>query len=236
MNKSVATFVVLVLASCTTSRSTSQVTAEVAAVASVRASIPTSGFAECGKQLAFSSNRDGNYEIYVANYDGSKPKNLTRNPADDGSPFYSPDGKSIAFWSDRDGDYYNQDIVIMKNDGTNLLNVSKQSVKLKSGSYIYWSSDSKRIATLQNFEKIVIFTINPITLELINTEIVGGSEFNENEWFTPIHNHKSESSNGKCIAYSDGQPPHMQIFIRNQVSVVNITNDTSNNVSPTWQP
>ena len=36
-----------------------------------------------GKRIAFTSNRDGNYEIYVMNADGSGQRNLTRHAAQD---------------------------------------------------------------------------------------------------------------------------------------------------------
>ena len=41
--------------------------------------------------------------IYVMNADGSGKRNLTRNPAQDGRPSWSPDERRIAFVSDRDG-------------------------------------------------------------------------------------------------------------------------------------
>ncbi len=34
-------------------------------------------------QIAFHSDRDGNYEIYIMNADGQNQRNLTRNPAVD---------------------------------------------------------------------------------------------------------------------------------------------------------
>ena len=56
-----------------------------------------------GQQVAFMSRRDGNWEVYVVNLDGSGLRRLTRNPANDGLPAWSPDGKYLAFVSDRDG-------------------------------------------------------------------------------------------------------------------------------------
>ncbi len=56
-----------------------------------------------GGRIAFMSNRDGNWEIYIMNYDGSGIKRLTNNAANDGLPVWSPDGKTIAFVSDQGG-------------------------------------------------------------------------------------------------------------------------------------
>ena len=63
-----------------------------------------------GSRLAFSSDRDGNTEIYLMNVDGSNVVRLTNNPASDTEPGWSPDDKLIAFSSDRDG---NIEIYIM---------------------------------------------------------------------------------------------------------------------------
>ena len=63
-----------------------------------------------GRKIAFQSKRGflvgkrrGIGEIYVMNADGSGKRNLTRNPAQDGRPSWSPDGRRIAFVSNRDG-------------------------------------------------------------------------------------------------------------------------------------
>lgn len=56
-----------------------------------------------GEQIAFASQRDGNWEIYVMEIDGSNVRRLTSNRADDRDPAWSPDGTQIAFVSARDG-------------------------------------------------------------------------------------------------------------------------------------
>jgi Tol biopolymer transport system component/Flp pilus assembly protein TadD len=56
-----------------------------------------------GGTIAFMSNRDGNWEIYTMNLDGSGLRRLTNNAALDGLPVWSPDGKTIAFVSDQGG-------------------------------------------------------------------------------------------------------------------------------------
>jgi Tol biopolymer transport system component len=69
-----------------------------------------------GTRIAFSSNRDENYGIYVMNADGSNIRKLTSDSGNDVSPTWSPDGLCIAFSSDRDGDY---EIYAMNADGSN---------------------------------------------------------------------------------------------------------------------
>jgi dipeptidyl aminopeptidase/acylaminoacyl peptidase len=67
-----------------------------------------------GQMIAFESYRDGNWEVYVMNADGSGEINLTKNSAYDYEPSWSPDGKKIVFISDRDGNF---EIYVMNADG-----------------------------------------------------------------------------------------------------------------------
>ncbi|MEX1263213.1 MAG: hypothetical protein WEE66_04635 [Actinomycetota bacterium] len=48
-------------------------------------------------QIAFQSERDGDFEIWVSNPDGSAPTKLTDNTVLDADPVWSPDGMRIAF-------------------------------------------------------------------------------------------------------------------------------------------
>lgn len=58
-----------------------------------------------GQTIAFMSSRDGNWEIYVVEADGTNLQRLTNNPANDGLPTWSPDGRVIAFASNRGGSW-----------------------------------------------------------------------------------------------------------------------------------
>ena len=69
-----------------------------------------------GESIVYSSDRDGNGEIYLMGIFGTDQKNLTNNPAGDWSPSWSPDGKKIVFTSDRGGV---QSIHTMDADGSN---------------------------------------------------------------------------------------------------------------------
>jgi TolB protein len=68
-----------------------------------------------GTRLAFTSNRDGNPEIYVMNKDGSGLRRMTNSPAIDVSPTWSPTGNQLAWVSDRTGQ---PKIYLMNADGT----------------------------------------------------------------------------------------------------------------------
>jgi tricorn protease len=58
-------------------------------------------FSPDGNWIAFSSNREGNYDVYVIPAAGGKPRQLTYHSADDNVVGWSPDGKRVVFTSSR---------------------------------------------------------------------------------------------------------------------------------------
>src|ERR1044071_8138752 len=95
---------------------------------------------ECkDKKIAFSSNRDGNSEIYTMKLDDSELTRLTNNSVYDGEPAWSPDGTKIAFTSARDG---HSDIYVMNEDGSEQRRLTHAIGNAAAAS---WSPDGKRI-------------------------------------------------------------------------------------------
>jgi TolB protein len=93
-------------------------------------------------QIAFTSNRSGNYEIYVMNADGSNVRRLTDSAANDGQYglTWTRDTKQIVFSSDR-WTKNNFQLFIMDSDGANVHLLAKTAC-----CYPSYSPDGKRIA------------------------------------------------------------------------------------------
>jgi Tol biopolymer transport system component len=60
-------------------------------------------FSADGTRFVFRSGRSGNFDIYLADADGSNVRNLTDHPASETFPAFSPRGDQVAFVSDRNG-------------------------------------------------------------------------------------------------------------------------------------
>lgn len=117
-----------------------------------------------GREIAFSSTRDGDQEIYLMNADGSNVRRITHERGYDGGPFYSWDGTKIVFRSNRPSGEkeiaeYDQaikdgmmlrvplEIYIMDADGTNI----QQVTRLGAASFApFLHPDGKRIIFCSN--------------------------------------------------------------------------------------
>ena len=70
-----------------------------------------------GTKVAFSSNQDGKWNIYVIDLKAEIVQKLTDGSANEIAPSWSPDGSRIVFSSDRSGKW---EIHTMKADGTDV--------------------------------------------------------------------------------------------------------------------
>ena len=107
-----------------------------------------------GTRIAFSSDRDGNSEIYVMNADGSSPINLTNSPDHDGSFAWSPDGKRIAFTRAHE---FNSELYIMNADGSDVTRVTNTpSSEISHVNRPAWSPDGSRIAFVSSSPRSIL--------------------------------------------------------------------------------
>jgi tol-pal system beta propeller repeat protein TolB len=96
-------------------------------------------------RIAFTSDRDGNLELYLMDPDGSDLIRLTNDPEADMGPAWSPDGTKIAFTAAADfHDLKGSDICVMRVDGSGIQNLSRTPTSVESGPA--WSPDGRRIA------------------------------------------------------------------------------------------
>lgn len=107
-----------------------------------------------GTKIVYIHEVSGVQHIYHMNADGSSPTQLT-NAADYFDPEYSPDGTKIIALLDASDD----EVVIMNADGTNIVNLTNNSVDDRKGN---WAPNGSKIAYAGDVSGTPeIFTMNP---------------------------------------------------------------------------
>lgn len=200
-----------------------------------------------GKRLAFQSQKDGNWEIYVMQLDSGNVTRLTNDLAYDGAPSWSPDGTSIAFESYRAGDL---DIWKMNDDGTNAMNLTPHEPAYDYGPA--WSPDGRWIAyTSWSTGNKQVFITSPGGAIVKN---LSANEFeDEQPAWSPDGNHLAFTSNreGCDPALQVGSPPTPGTVEagncqRRDIFLADFSNSNWSNVkqltfsgresAPTWSP
>ena len=215
-----------------------------------------------GLQIAFASDRTGNFQIYVMNADGTGAvTRLTNNSDNDVLPAWSPDGTRIAFMSDRAG---NSEIYVMNADGTGVRRLTNNSASDQSpawsrngavafesdrtGGYeIYvMNADGTGVRRLTNNSapdqspvwspdggRIAFRSDHEIYV--MNADGSGDVNLTNNPTFD---DDPAWSSDGLRIAFSSSRDGNNEIYVMNAdgSDVTRLTNDSLNDGSPTWSP
>lgn len=94
-----------------------------------------------GKQIVFTSTRDGDPDLYVMDADGSNVRQITNVDGYDGGPFFSPDDKWIIFRSDRDNEHMLQ-LYAISIDGKTEVQLTNEPETVNWAPYFHPSGDS----------------------------------------------------------------------------------------------
>jgi Tol biopolymer transport system component len=98
-----------------------------------------------GKQIVFTSSRDGDPDLFIMDADGENVRQLTNVDGYDGGPFFSPDNKWVIFRSDRAKEHMLQLFAISADGKTevqltdNLNQVNWCPYFHPSGDYLVWA-------------------------------------------------------------------------------------------------
>jgi uncharacterized repeat protein (TIGR01451 family) len=174
-----------------------------------------------GTKIAFTSNRDGNSEIYVMNADGTGQANLTQFLGNDYSPAWSPDGSRIAF-------VHEYQIYVMNADGSNRINVSHSADPNYSP---VWSPDGRlayyRIVLNSPGEEAGVFVVN-----------ADGSGATQVSVYTNYDTAPGWSPDGQHLALTSFRDGNSEIYLINNdgTGPLDLTGNAAYDVNPRWQP
>ena len=174
------------------------------------------------EQIVFSSDRQGDSEIFVMNADGTNVRQLTNDNARDRYASWSPDGTQIAFHSDRDGDF---EVFVMDADGANVRQLTSNSHLDTAPA---WSPDGTRIAfnsdRTGNFEVFVMDADGTNVRQLTN--------------HTQLDVAPTWSPDGTRIAFNSDRDGDFEVFVMDAdgTDVEQITDNTHADYGQVWSP
>jgi Tol biopolymer transport system component len=171
-------------------------------------------------KIAFASNRDGNFEIYSMNADGSAQTRLTANPAFDATPSFSADGTKITFASSRTG---NGDIYVMNADGSGQTRLTTSPA---IDGFPAFSPDGTKIA-------FTSFRTGNGDIYVMNADGSGQTRLTTS---AAVDAEPTWSSDGTKIAFTSGRTGNGDIYVMNAdgSGQTRLTTSAAIDSSPDW--
>jgi len=178
-----------------------------------------------GTEIAFTTDRTNDGEIFLMRYDGSNQRNLTwRSLSSEMSPAWSPDGKEIVFISNRMGRFH---LFLMDRYGRNQRAITDGTYTCREPS---WGPDGRQIAFASDRDgSYDIFVIDRDGKNLHNITKTPGSWDGQPSW----------SADGKRITFVSTRDGSADIFVMDAdgSNLKNITcKPTEDAYFPVWVP
>lgn len=175
-----------------------------------------------GSQVAYSTNRDGNFEIYLMLSSGTSKARQTARVAIDRAPVWAPDGTAIAWVSGLTGEFRLtiQNLIPFPPDRPTTF------LPLEPQSRLDWHPDGSMIAFASSVSGEDIFVVDT-TGSLTN--LTDGPGVDRDPAWSP---------DGSRIAFSSDRAGDFEIYVMNAdgTGVTRLTDHPGSDLSPSWSP
>jgi len=173
-----------------------------------------------GKKMLFVTGRNGNFDLYETNIDGTEPRNLTGDyNKNDGAGSWSRDGKSIVFVRNIQG---KEQIFLMSAQGTDLIRITNNTF---NNGHPALSPDGSKVAFESDRDgnsEIFVMSVDGELSQLTDDP----ADDLDPDW----------SPDGSKIAFSSNRSGMHHIYVVNAdgSSPTQITNSQADDSEPAW--
>ena len=196
--------------------------------------------------IYFTSNRDGNQEIYRMDVDGANVRRITNTSWSEQVPRVSPDGTKILFSSNQSGPVFRH--YIMNVDGSDVRALPTYDYEDSPTSHAWYPDGQQVVFSTQiayspqswSPSNVRLFTLNWNDLANSPMQILFGYDGNPSESIEVFW--ADWSANGRYLAYHHGHTPSndsdvdIYIFDFLDESRDPVTTDRFQNTRPAWSP
>lgn len=185
-----------------------------------------------GTALLFTSDRDGQREIYRAEVQNGTLYNLTNEPEDDSAPVWSPDGEHIVFQSERSG---TTRLYVMRADGS-----TPEMIGRGFGRAPVWSPDGQHLLYVQASDLFMVDVACANTPDGCRFAPRNITLSSFEDWYA------GWSPDGRYLLFHSNRrlKPHVYLAdmtcadqaLTCMTAAQNLTNDLDFHLTPDWSP
>src|SRR5262245_54939741 len=183
----------------------------------------------CGRRLPL-----GHRDIWTIPAGGGEPVEVTKDPAMDWNPVWSPDGKYLYFLSDRSGSMNLWRVPVEENSGKALGQAEAVTTPSPFTGHLSFSRDGKRIAYAQ--------IVSRANLQRVEFDPGRETVTGQPVWITQGSrwaNTPDLSPDGEWLAFDSqgsGQQEDLFVIRRDGASLRQLTDDIGRDRKPYWSP